>query len=250
MTTRKRSTVAATRPDSYRFPDIPEPPDRNPEDMTSFTHLAKTGIIEPLMLHFGNPPDLLIEGERFIAALPNLPAGERRFPDLLIAFNANPDLYKSNNGYVVSAQGKAPEFVLEIASPTTRENDNGEKRRFYASLGVLEYWRFDEEDSQASVKLAGERLENGEYTPLEVVPLEGGVLEGYSPALNLCLRWEQGTLQWYDPEGQAYIATAAVEREYRQAAEARADQERQQRQAAEARVRELESEIRQLRGEG
>ena len=85
--------------------------------MTSFRHLAKTGILASLTAHFGNRDDLLIEGERYIAALPYRPASERRFPDLLIAFNANPDLYKSNNGYLVSGQGKPPEFVLEIASP-------------------------------------------------------------------------------------------------------------------------------------
>ena len=236
MTTKNRKTIVTTGTDTYRFPDIPEPPERNPEDMTSFSHLAKTGIIEPLMLHFGNPPDLLIEGERFIAALPNLPASERRYPDLLIAFDADPELYRSNNGYVVSEQGKPPDFLLEIASPSTRNNDNGEKRHFYANLGVLEYWRFDEEDSEESVRLAGERLENGEYTPLEIASREGGLLEGFSPTLNLCLRWEQGTLRWYDPEGQKYIATAAAER--------------QMREAAEARVRELEAEISRLRGEG
>ena len=236
MTTKNRKTIATPGADAYRFPDIPEPPERNPEDMTSFTHLAKTSIIEPLMLHFGNPPDLLIEGERFIAALPNRPASERRFPDLLIAFSADPELYRSNNGYVVSEQGKPPEFVLEIASPSTRENDNGDKRHFYANLGVLEYWRFDEEYSEASVKLAGDRLENGEYRPLEITSREEGLLEGFSPALNLCLRWEQGTLKWYDPEGQRYIPTAAAERQLRE--------------AAEARVRELEAEISQLRGEG
>lgn len=250
MTTKNRKAITTPGPDTYRFPDIPEPPERNPEDMTSFNHLAKTSIIEPLMLHFGNPPGLLIEGERYMAALPNLPASQRRFPDLMIAFNANPELYKANNGYVVSAQGKPPDFVLEIASPSTRQNDNGEKRLFYANLGVLEYWRFDEEDSGASLRLAGDRLENGEYTPLEIASLEDGLLEGYSPALNLCLRWEKGTLRWYDPEGQKYIATAAVEREHRQVAEGLADLERQRREAAEARVRELESEIRQLRGEG
>ena len=236
MTTRNRKTIVAAGNDTYRFPDIPEPPERNPEDMTSFSHLAKASIIEPLMLHFGNPSDLLIEGERFIAALPNLPASERRYPDLLIAFDADPELYRSNNGYVVSEQGKPPDFLLEIASPSTRNNDNGEKRHFYANLGVLEYWRFDEEDSEASVKLVGERLENGEYRPLEIASREDGLLEGYSPALNLCLRWEQGTLQWYDPGEQKYIATAAAER--------------QMREAAEYRVRELEAEISRLRGEG
>lgn len=237
MTTKNRRTISAIpEGETYRFPDIPEPPERNPEDMTSFRHLAKTGILASLTAHFGNRDDLLIEGERFIAALPHRPASERRFPDLLIAFNANPELYDSNNGYVVSGQGKPPDFVLEIASPSTRNNDNGEKRNFYANLGVLEYWRFDEEDTTDSVKLVGERLVNGEYVALEITVPEEGLLESYSPALNLSLRWERGQLRWYDPEAGQYIATLAEERE--------------QRQAAEARLRELESQVRQLRGEG
>ena len=250
MTTKNRRTASAIPGgEIYRFPDIPEPPERNPEDMTSFTHLAKTGILASLTAHFGHRDDLLIEGERFIAALPNRPASERRYPDLLIAFNANPELYQTNNGYVVSGQGKPPDFVLEIASPSTRVNDNGEKRNFYANLGVLEYWRFDEEDTAESVKLVGERLVNGEYVALEVTLPEEGLLESYSPALNLGLRWERGELRWYDHEAGQYIATVGEERERRRAAKERAEQEREQREAAEARVRELESQIRQLRGE-
>ena len=114
---------------------------------------------------------------------------------------------------------------------------------------MLEYWRFDEEDTADSVKLVGERLENGEYVALEITLLEEGLLECYSPALNLSLRWERGELRWYDHEAVQYIATVLEEREQRQAAEGRAEQERGQREAAEARVRELESQVRQLRGE-
>ncbi|MYC29979.1 MAG: hypothetical protein F4X65_07820 [Chloroflexi bacterium] len=265
MTTKNRRTISSTpEGETYRFPDIPEPPERNPEDMTSFRHLAKTGILASLTAHFGNRDGLLVEGERFMAALPHRPASERRFPDLLIAFNANPELYDSNNGYLVSGQGKPPDFVLEIASPSTRRNDNGEKRSFYANLGVLEYWRFDEEDTTNSVKLLGERLVNGEYIALEITQLEEGLLESYSPVLGLSLRWERGELRWYDHEAGQYIFTLAEElerrrvaevraeqeREQRRAAEGRAEQERQQREAAEARLQELESQIRQLRGEG
>lgn len=62
------------------------------------------------------------------------------------------------NGYVISDQGKPPEFILEVGLPSTRREDTGRKREFYARLGVLEYWRFDEEDSPNVVKLAGDRL--------------------------------------------------------------------------------------------
>ena len=60
----------------------------------------------------------------------------------------------------------------------------GEKREFYAALGVLEYWRFDETEDNASVRLAGERLVEGVYQPLPVVAVGEGVLEGYSPGIE------------------------------------------------------------------
>ena len=50
------------------------------------------------------------------------------YPDLLVAFDADPALYEANNGYVISEQGKPPDFVLEIASRHTGHLDIGEKR--------------------------------------------------------------------------------------------------------------------------
>ena len=73
-----------------------------------------------------------------------------------------------------------------------RAEDNTGKRDFYASHGVVEYWRFDEEDGPNRVRLAGDRLAGGRYEPIEIEELADGVMQGYSAALNLHLRWEQG----------------------------------------------------------
>ena len=67
-----------------------------------------------------------------------------RYPDLLIAFDVDPEAYRLSNAYVISEQGKPPDFVLEIASSKTGKVDTGDKRREYAGLGIPEYWRFDE----------------------------------------------------------------------------------------------------------
>ena len=56
------------------------------------------------------------------------PAADRRFPDLLIAFDANPEAYQDSNSYVISEQGKPPDFVMEIASQSTGQEDTGNKR--------------------------------------------------------------------------------------------------------------------------
>ena len=76
-------------------------------------------------------------------------------PDLLITFNAHPQAYRDDNGYVISRQGKPPDFVLEIAAQNTGQEDVGEKRTGYESLGIPEYWRFDETGDFHGTRLAG-----------------------------------------------------------------------------------------------
>ena len=49
------------------------------------------------------------------------------FPDLFIAFGVDPEAYRRNNTYIVSEQGKPPDFVLEIASRSTGGQDTTNK---------------------------------------------------------------------------------------------------------------------------
>ena len=211
---------------------LPEPPEKSPEDrVTSSRQLAPNGNMHCLIDYLGNEETTIVVGDMPLTAAPRLPARQRRYPDLLVAFGVKPELFRENRGYIVSEQGKPPDLVLEFASPSTRANDNGEKRDFYAALGVREYWRFDETDDNESVRLVGETLMEGVYQPLPVEPVSEGVLEGYSPALNLCLRREGGDLRFYDKDLQRYLPTIADER-------ARAD-------VAERRAQELEALLRE-----
>ena len=73
---------------------------------------------------------------------------------------------------------------------------------------------------------------DGRYQPIPIEELAEGILQGYSAALNLNLRWEHGSLGWYDLTSGRHIQTYDDQR-------ARADN-------AEARVRELEAELRRL----
>ena len=127
----------------------------------------------------------------------------------------------------------------------------GPKRDYYAALGIPEYWRFDETGEHHRTRLAGDALVDGRYETIEIEELPGGVLQGYSPALDLNLRWITGELAFHDPATGEPIASLESERRDRFAAEAcaeiervRADTEREARVAAEARVRELEELLR------
>ncbi len=215
---------------------LPDPPEREPEEMTSFKHLGENGNVHHLIQHLGNRESTIFGSELFISPSPSAPTNMRRVPDLLIAFDADPELYRENNGYIVSEQDKPPDFVLEIAFPSTGREDTTGKRDYYASLGIPEYWRFDETGLSHGTRLAGDRLVDGVYQPLSIETLADGSLQGYSAVLNLSLRWENGQLGWYDPTTGRHIPTFDDERN-------RAEQEQAARLAAEARVRELEAEL-------
>ena len=230
MTTRRSQSTEQKRYQRFLLPD---PPEREPEDMTSFDHLTLNGSAHHLVQHLGNPETTLVAGERYITREPGTPAEGRMAPDLLVAFDADLEAYRDSNGYVISEQGKPPDLVVEIASRSTGQRDVEDKGPAYAALGIPEYWRFDETGDFHGTRLAGDRLAEGRYEPIPVETIEEGILQGYSSVLDLLIRWDHGELGWHDPETGQHIATFQQER-------ARAN-------AAEARVRELEEELRRRR---
>ena len=244
----------------FRLPDPPEHPD---DKMTRSKHLSETGQHHHLAMHLGNPETTIVAGDRYVVVRPTRSMAGSHYPDLLVAFDVDPELYEANNGYVISEQGKPPDFVLEVASRHTGHIDIGEKRAAYAAIGIGEYWRFDETGQFHRTRLAGDRLVNQGYEAIPIDELSAEAEQGYSDALDLNLRWERGTLGLYNPATGLHIATFTSERlradqeraraDREQAgriqAEARADQEQAARRQAEARVREMEEQIRRLRGD-
>ena len=215
---------------------LPDPPEREPNDMTSFRNLTKTGNVYLLTNYLGNTDTTIVDGERFIIPEPGTPPSQRIYPDMLVSFDADPALYDQDNGYVISRQGKPPDLVMEIASERTGRNDVQNKPARYAALGVQEYWRFDHTGNFHRTKLAGDRLVEGRYEPIDIEEVGEGILQGHSAVLDLLVRWEHGQLRWIDPETGQEIPTF--------------EQEREGRLQAEARIRELEADLNQRQQEG
>ncbi len=239
MTTpsRKPATLDSPSLGRFRLPDIPE---REPDEVTQFDQLFKNGRSHAVAVHLGNPDTTLVEADRWIIAEPGTFRDLARYPDLLIAFDVDPVAYEASNGYIISEQGKPPDFVLEVASASTADTDTGAKREDYARLLIPEYWRFDKTGQHHGTRLAGDRLVNGVYVPIPIDQLGEDVLQGYSQALNLLLRWERGELAFHDPATGRHIVTYEDLQE-------RVDQERAARLQAEARIRELEARLAQER---
>lgn len=222
---------------------LPDPPKSQDEKMTASQHLSITGGAHSLAVYLGNPDTTVVGADLYLIPVPTAELTSMAgavYPDLMVAFDADPALYRAHNGYVISEQGKPPDFVLEVASRSTVRRDTVEKRVRYAELGIPEYWRFDETGEFHRVRLAGDRLVDGRYESMRIDELPDGSVQGRSAILNVDLRWADGQLHWHDPATGERIASLESEREARIQAQARA--------AAEARVRELEDQLDQLRG--
>ena len=264
MTTTKPTPIAATPPTGPAF-CLPDPPEDHESKVTSFIHLAGNGNAHHLAMHLGNLDTTLVGSERYVVTRATQSMAGSHYPDLLVAFDVNPAAYNARNGYIIAEQGKPPDFVLEIASPNTGSTDVDEKPAGYAAQGIGEYWTFDETGQHHGVRLSGYRLAGGVYVAIDIEELPDGSLQGYSPTLNLYLRWERGQLVFYDPATGRPIATfnsererADREREIRlrtearadtaearaNTAEARADTAEARADTAEARIRELEDKLR------
>ena len=154
--------------------------------------------------------------------------------------------------YKLWEEPKAPDFVLEVTSRNTRNEDHGRKREVYASLGVGEYWLFDPTGDYLDPRLQGLRLHEGDYRPLPCVAMVDGGLLLHSEALGLEVRLEAGEeLRFHDPatgEGlPAHVEMwARVERESaaHRETQARLKKEIEARRSAEARIAELEARLR------
>ncbi len=231
--------TAKTRIPEANFIHLPDAP--IPEDMNNWIHFNSLGNGLYLARYLGNEDTTLITSEAYIATEPTSSQQGLMAPDLLVAFNVDPQLSNRRNGYVISDHGKPPDFVLEIGSPSTGRRDATVKREGYARLGVLEYWRFDPSGGDyQGAPLAGDRLLDGVYEPIPIEQMDDDAHQGYSAVLNLHLRWEHGNLGWYDPSTGQHIPTFDHERARAEAERARADD-------AENRVRELEAELERRR---
>ena len=211
--------------------------------MQNWIHLAGPTHHAALIRHFGNPDSTIVTSEPAIGWNLRQRTG-LIYPDMLIALGVDrPESY-SRLGYSLEDQGKPPDFVLEVGSPTTALNDYTTKRDGYAAFGIPEYWRFDPTGGERyPAGLAGDRLVEGTYQPISIVQVDGDNFWGHSDVLNLGLCWELGRLRWWDPAAERYLRTYDEEADRRIAAGEALSAEREARLAAEARVRELEEEL-------
>src|SRR5215510_3969341 len=198
--------------------------------------------VDALRAYFQGRDDVYVAGDLFLYYEEGNPSAVVA-PDVFVVLGAPNHLRSS---YMLWREPKAPDFVLEITSQSTRAQDQGTKRERYALLGVQEYFQYDPTRDYLEPALQGLHLVGQVYQPIPATTSPEGTLMLRSDVLRLELRLEEGTLRLYDPTtGQRLLSYQEAEQarqeaeQGRQAAEERA-------QAAEARVAELETRLRAL----
>ena len=207
----------------------------------------------------------------------------RRDPDVLVTLGTGTHPRQS---YRVWEEGRLPDVVFEIASPSTHAEDTGNKFVVYQTLGIREYFLFDPQGEFYSPTLMGYHLVRGRYARIR--PVEGAALP--SRRLGVWFVAQGSELRVIDPATRRMVPTHSeqneqidlaqeerdlAQREQREERRLRLRAERTARQATEDaqqsrdraqesertaqqaaedaqqlrdRVRELEEEMRRLRG--
>ena len=213
---------------------FPEFPPRY--DMQNIGDLHEIGYVATLKRHFGARDTTLVYGEVPIGTTLSVRLG-LRIPDLIIAFDCDPERAIERQGYDITEQGKPPDFVMEIASKTTGRVDYTEKRVDYERYRIPEYWRFDATGGDYhDAALAGDKLVDGRYEPILIERMDDGGRRGYSDVLGLYVCWLDGDLRWYDPRTDSYLLTFDDEADRADRAEERAAREAAARQLADERA--------------
>ena len=195
-----------------------------------------------LTARYRHQPDVFVAGDLLIYYEEGDPA-KRVAPDVFVAFGVPKG---DRSIYKLWAEGKAPSFVLEVASRSTWTEDAGPKRSLYAELGVGEYWLFDPKGEFHPRPLQGLLLADGEYWPLPP-RREKGRLMVRSRALGLDLWVEGEDLRFRDPDCGEDLRTYEELETLRRRAEAQRQREAAARQQAETRAAELEERLRRLK---
>ena len=218
-------------------------------------------FIGALKARYRDRKDVYVSGDLFIYYEEGNPAASI-VPDTFVVLGAEK---RQRPSYKLWEEPKVPDFVVEVASPSTWREDSGRKREVYERLGVREYWQYDPSGEHLSPRLRGWWLGERGYEPRPPVSSLDGTLSLYSETLELELRVQGEEAHFHDPatgqdlpgldeaHARAEREWARAERESARAEEesaraeresARAERESAARKAAEARAAELEARLR------
>jgi len=194
-------------------------------------------LLEALKEHFRDDPQVYVTGDIFLYYLDEDNVRQSVSPDVFVVRGVEK---KTRRIYKLEAEGKAPDVVIELTSPSTKIEDLSTKRLIYRALGVKEYFLFDPFGEAIRPALRGYRLKSGDYSPMVGPRLR-------SEVLGLDLTVERGRLRLYDRKTGERLRTHRESEARLRIVEEKAARELAARQAAEAKAAAVEAENLRLR---
>ena len=192
--------------------------------------------VEALNIYFQNREDIYVSGNLFVYYRQGVPSAVVA-PDVFVVFGVPK---RKRMSYKVWQENyQVPSFVLEITSLTTQENDEKEKPRKYAEIGVQEYFQYDPTGDYLRESLKGSTLLSGRYQPLKKNVLADGTVSIHSEALGLDLRISEGELRFYEPKSNRKLLSHQETELARQQAQLEKQQAQQSLSLAIARLQEM-----------
>ena len=203
--------------------------DGKPMAETEYHRDIMIDFIQMLKHHFRNVNDVHVSGNLLMYYEEGNPR-KSVSPDVFVAFGVSK---KRRRTYKIWEEGHAPDFVLEVASPSTYRHDLTRKKDLYASvLKVQEYYIYDPYH-EVNPYFLGYRLVDGVYEEIAFVNERLPSL-----GLELELGEHHGVFGLYDPSRSVWL----------QPLEAQVKQETEARQRAEAELDEALAALERLRG--
>jgi Uma2 family endonuclease len=257
-TPKREEWVTVTREETILVPvpprNLPEEDDQNLE--SDWHRLAINLLIESLRYYWRARHDFFVGGNMFLYfSEEQVRKKDYRGPDFFFVGDVDGD--RPRRFWAIwDEEGRGPDVILELLSPTTAEQDRTTKKDIYASkLRVPEYFLYDPETKG----LEGWRLgPKQRYQPIPVN--DRGWL--WSDQLELWLgSWHGPYLErtdtyprFFDADGKLVLIGREAEEQQAEAARLRAEVERQraeaEKQRAEAekqRADAAEEEVKRLR---
>ncbi|MBI4818323.1 MAG: Uma2 family endonuclease [Deltaproteobacteria bacterium] len=219
------------------------------ENMESKRHAVQGETLEESLELFLRPRDDVFVGMNLFLFYSSLQKKSRDFrgPDLMVVLGTE---RKERKAWVIwQEDGKSPNVIVEILSPTTRAEDLGNKKRIYERVvKVPEYFVYD----PFTAELSGFRLgPSQDYQP--IVPSPNGRLACQQLGLELGkwagqIRDIQATwLRWFLPDGP--MLPTGAERAELEAARAQDEATRAKAQTARAETEAARAETEAARAE-
>lgn len=170
-------------------------------------------IIDRLLYRYRNDPNTYVSGDLLVYWV----EGDPRRSVAPDAFVAKGCPMHRRRTFKVWEEPAPPTVAIEVTSLSTKRNDEVEKPRKFAEIGIAEYFLFDPTRDYLNPPLRGYRLDGEEYVPIE--PDARGRLACQELGIELWL--DDDDLVLFDAVTGAPLPTEAeAERDAREAAEA------------------------------